>query len=149
MATQSNLLNFLRETENYTEEQQETEEYQYNLSRLLDEEFPNCSFSICLSNDELFRLDEPMTNKKKIKLIDTNINPFNFYYSQLPLETIQKMKKAIFVNQIDNQPITLRQVLDTMRTHRHFKGFKGGDDHRFLERIFRVSPDTFELHFGS
>lgn len=148
MAT-SNLLNFLRQTEEYTEEQRETYEYQNTLNRLLNEEFPNAFYSICLSAEELLRLDEPMTDKKKIKLIDTNINPFNIYYSQLPLEQIQKMKKAIYVYQKDNQPITLRQVLDTMRTHRHFKGFKGEDDHIFLEGIIQISPDTYELWFGS
>jgi hypothetical protein len=59
------------------------------------------------------------------------------------------MKKSIYVHQIDNQSITLRQILNTLIQHKHFKGFKGKDNHCFLEGINESDPGIYLLAFGS
>jgi len=106
-----------RQQQDYTEEQRSTEEYQDRLYELINLEFPDCPFSICLPEEELLRLDEPFCDSKKVKLIDGNIHSDNFYYSNVPIEIINRMKKNISVYQIDNTPITLRQILNTGTGH--------------------------------
>jgi hypothetical protein len=59
------LLGFLQETQDYTEEQRSTEEYRDRLYELINLEFPDCPFSICLPEEELLRLDEPFCDSKK------------------------------------------------------------------------------------
>jgi hypothetical protein len=116
---------------------------------LINEEFPHAPFSISLGPNELLLLDQPFSIRKKIKLIDTNITSFNYYYTNVPDEIINKMKKSIYVHQIDNQSITLRQILNTLIQHKHFKGFKGKDNHCFLEGINESDPGIYSLAFGS
>jgi hypothetical protein len=116
---------------------------------LINEEFPHAPFSISLEPDVLLLLDQLFSNRKKIKIIDTNIHSSNYYYTNVPDEILDKMKKSIYVYQINNQPITLRHILNTLIRHKHFKGFKGKDDHCFLEGINESGPGIYSLEFGS
>lgn len=162
MASQSPLISYIQQNYNHLTEEKPPLEIgkSYSFSdfedpiydkylELIDQEFPLAPFNISLEPDVLLQLDQPFTDRKKIKLIDTNIRTTNYYYMNLPNDKIDKMKKSIYVHQINNQPITLRQVLDTMIHHRHFRGFKGEDCHRFLEIIRETNPGNYELIFGS
>ena len=116
---------------------------------LIQQEFPQAPFSISLEPDVLLLLDQPVSNRKKIKIIDTNIHSSNYYYNNVSDEILDKMKKSIYVHKLDNQPITLRHILNTLIRHKHFKGFKGKDDHSFLEGINESEPGIYSLQFGS
>jgi hypothetical protein len=140
----SKLVEFLENTPEV-----DNEEYYNQVNEHINNEFPDCSFSICLDNSDLKNLDIPFTTRRKIRLIDTNISSSNYYYSNVPENIVKRMKRGIYVSQINNTPITLRHILNTLSNSKHFKGFKGRDDHRFLESINKVSEVDYELWFGS
>jgi hypothetical protein len=119
--------------------------------RLIDLEFPKSPFSISLGFNELKKLDEQFTELNKIYIIDGRINHSNYYYSNTPLAIIKSLATKVIVRQQNGNPITLRQVLNTMINHRHYRNKSVREDsHSFLEGFDKTNdPSIFETFFGS
>ena len=118
---------------------------------LLNVEFPNSSFDISLGFNELKKLDEPFTDLKKIYIMDGRISNNNYYYSDTHPDTIKSLATKLIVRQKDYKPITLRQILNTMIKHRHYRNKSVCEDpHRFLEMFKKTNdPSIFDTFFGS
>jgi hypothetical protein len=119
--------------------------------RLIDVEFPKSPFSISLGFDELKKLDEPFTDLNKIYIIDDRISSSNYYYSDTPLAIIKSLATKLIVRSHNGNPITLRQVLNTMIHHRHYRNKSVREDsHMFLELFEKTNnPSIFDTFFGS
>ena len=75
----------------------------------------------------------------------------NYYYSDTPLAIIKSLQHKLIVKRLNGNPITLRQILNTMINHRHYRSKVICDDpHRFLEIFEKTNvPSVFNTFFGS
>ena len=105
---------------------------------LVDLEFPNAPFTICLSNDELLQLDEPFTDKEHIIIKDDRGKSTNCYGSYL---RVQKKGET---------PITLRQILNAMIQNDDYKLMnEKKETHCFLETLHKMDSTQFgpSIHY--
>jgi hypothetical protein len=118
---------------------------------LINIEFPNSPFNICLSFNQLQKLDEPFTSFDRIIIIDGRISDSNPYYSGVYETELSKLYHELVIESIDNKPITLRQVLTSMSTDKHYNmSVIRRDYHRFLEDFGPTDePHVFSTFFGS
>jgi hypothetical protein len=121
------------------------------LNNLIDIEFPNSPFNICLSFNRLKKLDQPFTSLHKIIIMDGRITDSNSYYSGVYETELIKLYHETIIVSIDNKPITLRQVLTSMITNEHYNmSVICRDYHRFLEDFEATDePHVFSAFFGS
>jgi hypothetical protein len=119
--------------------------------RLIELEFPKSPFSISLGFEELKKLDEPFTDLNKIYIMDGRISNSNYYYSDTPPGIIKSLGTKLIVRSQNGNPITLREVLNTMINHRHYRIKSVREDsHMFLEMFEKTSnPSIFDTFFGS
>ena len=121
------------------------------LNNLIDIEFPNAPFSISLEMNEIKKLDHPFTSLDKIIILDGRISNSNYYYADVYENILNELNDELVVKSIDNNPITLRQVLNAMINDTHYnKAVICRDDHRFLEGFESTeNPSIFISFFGS
>jgi hypothetical protein len=120
-------------------------------NNLINIEFPNSPFNICLTFKTLQKLDEPFTSLHTIIIMDGRISDSNSYYSGVYESELIKLHHELVIESIDNKPITLRQVLTSMITNKHYNmSVIRRDYHRFL-KAFRLTddPHVFSAFFGS
>jgi hypothetical protein len=121
------------------------------LNNLINIEFQNSPFNICLSFNKLKNLDKPFTPLHTIIIIDGRITDSNPYYSGVYESELIKLHHELVIESIDNKPITLRQVLTCMITNDHYNMSNiCRDHHRFLEG-FRPTgePHVFKAYFAA
>jgi hypothetical protein len=120
------------------------------LNNLINIEFPNSPFNICLTFNRLKKLEEPFTSLHKIIIIDGRISDLNPYYSGVYESELIKLHHELVIESIDNKPITLRQVLTAMITSKHYNmSVILRDSHRFLEAFQPTDePHVFRAFFG-
>jgi hypothetical protein len=121
------------------------------VNNLLDIEFPNSPFIISLGNKNLERLDKPFTDLESINIIDSRISMFNPYYAGVYPNELVDLSDNLVVKSIDNTPITLRQILNSMINDKHYNDpVVTRDHHRFLKSFYiDQSPDTVFMVFSS
>lgn len=117
------------------------DDYDEELSKEIEKEFPNSPFVISIDDEELVKLDEPFTDEKTIYIMDSRFDDMDYYQYD-----VAKMK----VERIDNKPITLRQILETMIKDKHYHyDMVICDCHTFLEGFRETSNTVYEAIFGS
>jgi hypothetical protein len=127
------------------------DEYMNGLMDIINNEFPNAPFNISLDDEELLNLDEPFTNEKVIFIKDGRQNEYSYYYKQVILDgTINKYCDYMKIEQINNNPITLRQIINNMIKSEHYNDDDvKQDDHKFLEGFEKQTDIQYEVFFGS
>jgi hypothetical protein len=110
--------------------------------------FPDSPFIIDNINN-IEELDKTFTEKNGIIIMDGRIDKNNYYYSDLTDNEISEYIDYLGISKIDNQPITLRQVLNKMIASQHYNNeIVKNDDHIFLEG-FDIKGITYTAFFGS
>ena len=111
----------------------------------LEQQFPNCPFDVsCV--DLVEELDNKFTDEPVIFIYD--------YRSQYWGDETDTSKWCHFlkVQQIDNKPITLRHVINTMSNDEHYNDIIVKlDSHRFLEKFIlsKKSNIQYTCFWGS
>jgi hypothetical protein len=114
----------------------------------IENEFPNCPFSISLDRTDMIRLDEPFTDENKIIIYDNRMDLWE--YSLINDDIKKKYRNKLIIRRInDNKPITLRQILEKMSKSKHYNDSFMMCDHHFLECISKCSNVLYEPGFGS
>ncbi len=119
-------------------------------NNLINIEFPNSPFNICLTFNRLQKLDQPFTSLHTIIIMDGRISDSNPYYSGVYETELRKLYHELVIESIDNKPITLRQVLTSMITNKYYNmSVIRRDYHRFLEDFQPTDePHVFRAFFG-
>jgi hypothetical protein len=102
--------------------------YYETMFGLIEEEFPNSPFDVSLSRNDLLRLDKPFTNENYIIIID------------------KRTQSHVKVEQLDNNPITLRQILHQLIST---PSYDRHTDHHFLEYFRKNDNVHYTACFGS
>lgn len=133
----------------YNDDELDNDVYE-RFNKLIDIEFPNSPFNICLTFNELQKLDKPFTSFDKIIIMDGRITDSNPYYSGVYESELIKLHHELVIESIDNKPITLRQVLISMISDTHYNmPVICKDYHRFLEAFEPTDePHVFSTFFG-
>jgi len=110
------------------------------LSQDLEEQFPHCPFTISCVND-LAELDMIFSDEPVVFIYDNRAEYVNRQWSNY-----------LKVESIDDKPITLRHVINTMCNDRHYNDKAVMEDgHHFLEQfiISRKSTIQYTCYWGS
>jgi hypothetical protein len=124
----------------------EYEELQY----LLNRQFPKCPFNIDCVRD-LEELDTIFSNELVILIYDDRLNQRYYNLSEMSASQKNKLRHYTVVKSMNNEPITLRQVLNTMVKDRHYSSriieryFK----HYYLEKFIRHVNNKYETVWGN
>ena len=116
----------------------------------LNKQFPNSPFDIaCIEN--LNELDKPFTHHTGIIIKDDRASPNNYYYSNLTENERTQYINYLGISQIDNKPITLRQILNKMILSPHYNKDIVKNDFRCILEGFDISNNgiVFTPFFGS
>ena len=112
--------------------------------------FPRCPFHIdCIRNIE--ELDTIFSNEMVILIYDDRLNHKYYNVGEMSVSQKNKLRHYTVVKSMNNQPITLRQVLNTMIKDKHYnsriieKYFK----HYYLEKFIRHVDNKFETVWGN
>lgn len=132
VVTSCPLLAFLRSHALDRDEDTFDDEY-VELQRLLQLEFGQCPFLICLDREDLLRLDEPLTPRSQIVVSDNR----------------WRSNSATVVTVADNEPITRRRILHTIKHDPIYAEIAEQSDRIFLESIELVTPTRAACYFGS
>lgn len=117
------------------------------LQRLLQLEFGECPFTICLDREDLLRLDEPLTDQSHVVVHDGRASSPSGFPMNDPRR--ERLTTDTVVSAIDNQPITLRRILHTIKNVPEYAEIAGQSDRIFLETIEQCTPSRFSCYFGS
>jgi len=124
----------------------EYEELQY----LLNRQFPKCPFNIDCVRD-LEELDTIFSNELVILIYDDRLNQRYSDFSEMSVPQKNKLRHYTVVKSMNNEPITLRQVLNTMIKDRHYSSriieryFK----HYYVEKFIRHVNNKYETVWGN
>jgi len=124
----------------------EYEELQY----LLNRQFPKCPFNIDCVRD-LEELDTIFSNELVILIYDDRLNQRYSDFSEMSASQKNRLRHYTVVKSMNNEPITLRQVLNTMIKDRHYSSriieryFK----HYYLEKFIRHVNNKYETVWGN
>jgi len=117
---------------------------------LIDKEFPNAPFSICLNNDELLKLDEPFTAEKSIIIMDERAHPINHGCNFTQSELYDFVASSyLLVQKKGDNPITLRHILNAMINNDDYKLMNKKESQYFLEAFYKITPIHYGARFGS
>ena len=123
------------------------DETKYNL---IEHEFPNLPFSICLDDDDLIKLDEPFTEEPVIFVKDDRASKTSYSWHLVDELERNQYNSNIKIEKRGDNSITLRQIiLEMSNTEEYSKINEIGDDHRFLEGFDQPTPIQFVASFGS
>jgi hypothetical protein len=118
------------------------ERYDTNIDNL----FPESPFMIRLSPKRLNNIDRPFTYEKTIYLYDGRSL---FYESIGDNDGEQTFKNKLIITQIDNNPITLRQIINDMMKSNHYNDLIVMSDlHYLLEYIEEESYTKYVALFN-
>ena len=129
-----------------SESDDEYEELLYMLSR----QFPKCPFNIdCIRNLE--ELDTIFSNELVILIYDDRLNQKYYNFSEMSTSQKNKLRHYTVVKSMNDQPITLRQVLNTMIRDRHYhsRAIEKHFGHYYLEKFIRHIGNKFETVWGN
>ena len=129
-----------------SESDDEYEELLYMLSR----QFPKCPFNIdCITNLE--ELDTIFSNELVILIYDDRLNQKCYNISEMSTSQKNKLRHYTVVKSMNDQPITLRQVLNTMIKDRHYhsRAIEKHFGHYYLEKFIRHIGNKFETVWGN
>ena len=112
--------------------------------------FPRCPFHIdCIRNIE--ELDTIFSDEMVILIYDDRLNHKYYNVGEMSVSQKNKLRHYTVVKSMNNQPITLRQVLNTMIKDKHYnsriieKYFK----HYYLEKFIRHVDNKFDTVWGN
>lgn len=136
----------------FLESQREVDEEEFDydeMFRLMGEELDDgAAFSIGLARSELLKLDQPFTPHARITIYDGRACCPSFGFAEddprralLTTETV--------VEAIENQPITLRQILKIMSRVPEYAEIATCNDHICLELIEEYADGKYSCFFGS
>ncbi len=120
----SRLVDFLKNTQKPIYHGPERTEWYRKRFNLYDREFPNYPFRIALDDDELLKLDEPFTDEPEIFIRDDRSRKCGWKDDYVPDYVSNLHDTNISVKQIDNKPITLRQILEKMAKTPEYRAIK-------------------------
>ena len=116
----------------------------------LEEEFPIAPFDISCIED-MDELDETFTNEKEIAIYDDRAAGW-FYDNVASASMRVSFLNYTIVKQIDDEPITLRQVIEAMIEDKHYHNdYAAADPHHFLEGFSKhtLNDVIYTACFGS
>ena len=125
------------------------DEYE-ELQMLLTLQFPQCPFNIeCIRNSA--ELDTIFSNELAILIYDERLHHKCYNISEMSTSQKSKLRHYTVVKLMNDEPITLRQVLNTMIKDRHYhsRAIKNHFGHYFLEKCIRHIGNTFETVWGN
>ena len=125
------------------------DEYE-ELQMLLTLHFPQCPFNIdCIRNLE--ELDTIFSNELVILIYDDRLNQKCYNISEMSTSQKNKLRHYTVVKSMNDQPITLRQVLNTMIKDRHYhsRAIEKYFGHYYLEKFIRHIGNKFETVWGN
>ena len=128
----------------------DTEDEYEELQYLLNRQFPKCPFNIdCVRNLE--ELDTIFSNELVILIYDDRLNQTYYNLSEMTVSQKNKLRNYTVVKSMNNEPITLRQVLNTMIQDRHYhsRTIEKHFSHYFLEKFIRHIDNKFETVWGN
>ena len=132
-------------------ESEYSEEYYEELFKKTDDEFPDCDFNISIFNklEDFDELDKSFTEEKTILIKDDRTSA-SYFFSDLTKDEKSKYIHYTTVKQINNKPITLRQILNAMCNDEHYKMMREIQcPHNFLEGFDKTNNLVYEAGFGS
>ena len=129
----------------------EASSYNEELQTQLHTQFPTCPFHIDCIKD-IDELDTVFSLEMVILIYDDRLNHHKYCnVSDMTVSEKNKARHYTVVKSMNNRPITLRQVLNTMIKDRHYnsriveKHFK----HYFLEKFIRHVNNMYETCWGN
>ena len=128
----------------------ETEDEYEELLYLLHRQFPKCPFNIdCIRNLE--ELDSVFSNELVILIYDDRLNQKYYNLDEMSQSQRNKLRHYTIVKSINDEPITLRQVLNTMINDRHYhsRAIEKHFGHYYLEKFIRHVGNKFETVWGN
>lgn len=117
------------------------------MQRLLRLEFGECPFTICLDREDLLRLDEPLTDRPHIVVHDGRAHAPSGFPMDDPRR--DRLTTDTIVTAVDNEPITLRRILHTIKHVPEYAEIAQLSDRVFLQDIGQCTPSRFSCYFGS
>ena len=150
----SKLLSFLKNTPSPQHEidvndvNDISDDFYYKMNQLIEEEFPNSPFSVALDSEDLLKLDDAFTSEKSIFIKDDRASCPVFGF---PNNDTRKngLTSHTLVKQVDDKPITLRQILNTIINVQEYKDMVKYTDHNFLEGFSKTTDIQYNTFFGS
>ena len=117
-------------------------------------DFPNLPLCISLPYDTLEEyindMDRPFTDKKTIILKDDRAVRRMFEWRNIPANEIAQYVNYTVINQIDDNPITIRQIFTKISEDTHYyKPRIISQNHRFIESIHWDTDIQISFGFGS
>ena len=128
----------------------DTEDEHEELQYLLNRQFPKCPFNVvCVRN--LAELDTVFSNELVIRIYDDRLNQNYYNLSEMSQSQRNKLRHYTVVKSMNNEPITLRQVLNTMIQDRHYhsRTIEKHFSHYFWEKFIRHIDNKFETVWGN
>ncbi len=120
----SPLVEFLKTNNEPSYDNPEFNDWFKQYCNLRREEIPNCPFTIELDVDELIKLDAPFTDEPEIFIRDDRSRKCGWKDDYVPDYVSNLHDTNISVKQIDNKPITLRQILEKMAKTPEYRAIK-------------------------
>ena len=117
---------------------------------LIEKEFPNAPFSISLSDEELLTLDDSFTDEHTIIIKDERASCINYYWENSSQSELNEYISHIVVEKKEDNPITLRQILNVMINSSEYQKMKELEEsHMNLECFKKTTKIQYVPFFGS
>ncbi len=118
--------------------------------QLIEDEFSNLPFTVCLDDDELLELDEPFTDEPVIFIRDNRASEHSYMWHDIDELERNRYNSNFRVKRQGDKPITLRQIINEMGRVAEYKLInEAGEEHRFFEGLEKRSPIQYLAFFGS
>ena len=122
----------------------------HELQLKLHEIFPRCPFNIDCIKD-INELDTVFSHQLVILIYDDRLNQKYCNVSDMTVSEKNKNRHYTVVKSMENKPITLRQVLNTMIKDKHYNSriIEKHFEHYFLEKFIRHINNRYETCWGN
>ena len=149
MSSESETSDSESEMSMFSETASSEEDSYEELQSLLALQFPNCPFHIDCVRD-LEELDTVFSYEMVILIFDDRLNQ-KYGNEHMTVSEKNKARHYTVVKSMDNEPITLRQVLNTMIKDRHYNSriIEKHFGHYYLEKFIRHIDNRFETVWGN
>ena len=120
------------------------------LQHLIKLQFPKCPFhSACVDN--LPELDHIFSEELVVLIYDDRLNQKYYKSNEMTAFQKNKLRHYTVVKSINDEPIRLRQVLNTMikDKHYHSRAIEKHFGHYYLEKFIRHVGNRFETVWGN
>jgi hypothetical protein len=137
-------------SETATSEEEEEENNYEELQMLLASQFPKSPFNIDCVRD-LEELDTVFSYESVILIYDDRLNQKYYNLDDMSVSQKNKLRHYTVVKSMNDDPITLRQVLNTMIKDRHYNSrtIEKHFGHYYLEKFVRHINNKFETVWGN